>query len=100
MWALYVQMKSNIFYLSYFEIGLGLISILTALYLILGIETDPHGIAKFTGFELLAFGIIAIICGKLLHKSNSIRIFSQCAFIAISVLVYIELFTSYSGWFY
>ena len=45
-------MKSNIFYLSYFEIGLGLISILTALYLILGIETDPHGIAKFTGFVL------------------------------------------------
>lgn len=91
-------MIPNSVFLSKIEIASGMALIAAACVFFPQLEEDPHGLIFFSIFELGAYGIVTLICGLTLLKLKSLGLASQCIFIAASVFMYVEFFTSYSGW--
>ncbi len=60
---------------------------------------DPHGSANFVAFELGLFSIIVVCCGFTFKMSKYLKIPSQCIFLLATLFIYIDLCTSYTGWY-
>jgi len=85
--------------ISSFEIVLGIGALALSVYAIFGVGTDPHGIAAFTGLMLAVFGCVAIVCGVLARKTRRASWWiTHCIFATAFVFIWIELFTSHTGW--
>jgi len=84
--------------ISKFQILIGILFIALACLILLRIEEDPHGLAFFSSMQLGFYGVVTLTCGLALLKSKKFGLISQVVFFATSVFMYVEFFTSYTGW--
>jgi len=77
-----------------FEVALGVLCVLLAVYLWQRPHTDPHGFVAFGCMVIASFGLVAAICGLFVRRGRFAVVASQLVFVAACALIYVELFTS------
>lgn len=87
------------------ELALGVISLFAALaltihWLRIGEDTDPHGFILEAIALILGMGLLLLTCGLLLGKDTPWAIVSQVILALAFIVFYIEVFTSYAGFFF
>ncbi len=71
-----------------------------ASWLLFGPTDLPGGRDHFVALELGLYSVIVLCCGVLLKKASRLWVPNQITFAFATIFVYVDLCTSYSGWYF
>jgi hypothetical protein len=72
---------------------------LFSLWLMFRFESNWPSMTSYVALELLIYSMIVISCGATLKFIAHLKMVSQCIFAIATLFIYVDLCTSYAGWY-